>query len=122
VYDRIVLRRADARREPVQPTITLYPASNLFMSGYRIRLDVSSSNFPRFDVNPNTGEGIGRERRRVVADNTVSHEPGREFAGDGAGYSGQIGGCCCLSAVNLLIASQRVLESKNRCQIGAQLG
>jgi len=29
-------------------------------------------------VNPNTGEAIGRERRRVVADNTVFHERGRE--------------------------------------------
>ena len=48
------------------------------MSADRIRLDVSSSNFPRFDVNPNTGEAIGRERRRVVADNTVFHERGRE--------------------------------------------
>jgi predicted acyl esterase len=47
------------------------------MPGHRIRLDVSSSNFPRFDVNPNTG-AIGRERRRVVADNTVFHERGRE--------------------------------------------
>jgi predicted acyl esterase len=56
----------------------LYPTSNLFMPGHRIRLDVSSSNFPRFDVNPNTGEAIGRERRRVVADNTVFHERGRE--------------------------------------------
>jgi uncharacterized protein len=64
--------------EPVQVTITLYPTSNLFMPGHRIRLDVSSSNFPRFDVNPNTGEAIGRERRRVVADNTVFHERGRE--------------------------------------------
>ena len=60
--------------ELVQVTITLYPTSNLFMPGHRIRLDVSSSNFPRFDVNPNTGEAIGRERRRVVADNTVFHE------------------------------------------------
>ena len=60
--------------EPVQLTITLYPTSNLFMTGHRIRLDISSSNFPRFDVNPNTGEAIGRERRRVVADNTVFHE------------------------------------------------
>jgi len=59
-------------------TLTLYPTSNLFMPGHRIRLDVSSSNFPRFDVNPNTGEAIGRERRRVVADNTVFHERGRE--------------------------------------------
>jgi putative CocE/NonD family hydrolase len=63
---------------PVQVTLTLYPTSNLFMPGHRIRLDVSSSNFPRFDVNPNTGEAIGRERRRVVADNTVFHERGRE--------------------------------------------
>ena len=64
--------------EPVRIAITLYPTSNLFMPGHRIRLDVSSSNFPRFDVNPNTGEPIGRERRRVVADNTVFHEAGRE--------------------------------------------
>jgi putative CocE/NonD family hydrolase len=64
--------------EPVQVTLTLYPTSNLFLPGHRIRLDVSSSNFPRFDVNPNTGEPIGRERRRVVADNTVFHERGRE--------------------------------------------
>jgi putative CocE/NonD family hydrolase len=63
--------------EAVQVTITLYPTSNLFMPGHRIRLDISSSNFPRFDVNPNTGEPIGRERRRVVADNTVFHERGR---------------------------------------------
>ena len=63
---------------PMQLTITLYPTSNLFMSGHRIRLDISSSNHPRFDVNPNTGEPIGRDRRRVVADNTVFHERGRE--------------------------------------------
>jgi hypothetical protein len=58
-------------------TIVLYPTSNLFARGHRIRLDVSSSNFPRFDVNPNTGEPLGRERRRVVADNTVYHEADR---------------------------------------------
>ena len=40
---------------------------------------MSSSNFPRSDVNPNTEEPIGRERRRVVADNTVFHERGREW-------------------------------------------
>ncbi|MEX0761169.1 MAG: CocE/NonD family hydrolase [Dehalococcoidia bacterium] len=63
--------------EPVPLTVTLYPTSNLFVRGHRIRLDISSSNFPRFDVNPNSGEPIGRDRRRVVADNTVFHEPGR---------------------------------------------
>ena len=59
-------------------TITLYPTSNLFMPGHRIRLDASSSNFPRFDVNPNTGEAIGRERRRVAANSPVFLERGRE--------------------------------------------
>jgi putative CocE/NonD family hydrolase len=63
--------------EPMQVTITLYPTSNLFMPGHRIRLDISSSNHPRFDVNPNTGEPLGRDRRRVVADNTVFHARGR---------------------------------------------
>ena len=45
--------------------------ANLFLAGHRIRLDVSSSNFPRFDVNPNTGEPDGAARRRRVAVNTV---------------------------------------------------
>jgi predicted acyl esterase len=81
---RLRYRNGRERGEPAAPgvavplAITLYPTSNLFMPGHRIRLDVSSSNHPRFDVNPNTGEPIGRDRRRVVADNTVFHERGRE--------------------------------------------
>jgi putative CocE/NonD family hydrolase len=59
--------------EACELRIQLYPTSNLFAAGHRIRLDVSSSNFPRFDVNPNTGEPLGRSRRTVVADNTVYH-------------------------------------------------
>ncbi|MBI4233386.1 MAG: CocE/NonD family hydrolase [Chloroflexi bacterium] len=55
-------------------TITLYPTSNLFKKGHRIRLDISSSNFPRFDINPNTGEPIGQHRRSQVAENTVHHD------------------------------------------------
>jgi hypothetical protein len=51
----------------------LYPTGNLFKKGHRIRLDISSSNFPRFDVNPNTGEPLGKERRRLVAENSVHH-------------------------------------------------
>ena len=65
------------RGEIDQITITLYPTSNLFAAGHRIRLDISSSNFPRFDVNPNTGEPIGQDRRRVVADNSVYHDRAR---------------------------------------------
>ena len=49
----------------------LLPVANLFLPGHRIRLDVSSSNFPKFDVNPNTGEPEGVSRRRRVAVNTV---------------------------------------------------
>jgi putative CocE/NonD family hydrolase len=51
--------------------VTAFPTSNLFKAGHRIRLDISSSNFPHFDVNPNTGapEGTGLTRR--VAKNSV---------------------------------------------------
>lgn len=54
-------------------TITLYPTSNLFKKGHVIRLDISSSNFPRFDVNPNTGEPVGEERSKMVAINTLHY-------------------------------------------------
>lgn len=57
-------------------TIHLYPTSNVFKKGHRIRVDVSSSNFPRFDLNPNSGEPLGRHRRIVVATNTVFHDRG----------------------------------------------
>jgi hypothetical protein len=36
-------------------------------------VDISSSNFPRFDVNPNTGEPLGRNRRMVTTDITIQH-------------------------------------------------
>lgn len=55
-------------------TIKLYPTSNLFKKGHRLRVDISSSNFPRFDVNPNTGEPLNQHRRQVVAVNTVHHD------------------------------------------------
>jgi len=53
------------------------PTSNVFLKGHRIRLDISSSNFPRFDVNPNTGEPEGRAQRQQVAVNTVWMRPDR---------------------------------------------
>lgn len=55
-------------------TIKLYPTSNVFKKGHRIRLDISSSNFPRFDVNPNTGEPLAQHRRVVTAVNTLHHD------------------------------------------------
>jgi uncharacterized protein len=57
-------------------TIKLYPTSNVFKRGHRIRVDISSSNFPRFDVNPNTGEPLAEHRRTVIATNTVRHDRG----------------------------------------------
>lgn len=42
-----------------------------FICRHKLRLDISSSNFPRLDVNPNSGEPVGRHTRAVVATNTV---------------------------------------------------
>ncbi len=55
-------------------TIKLYPTSNVFKKGHRIRVDISSSNFPRFDLNPNTGEPLSDHRRMITAVNTVYHD------------------------------------------------
>jgi len=63
--------------EVYEVTIEPFPTANVFKKGHRIRVDVSSSNFPRWDVNPNTGEPLARSRRQVKADNTVFHEAGR---------------------------------------------
>jgi len=68
-----------AMLEPGRPyefTIELYPTALVFMPGHRIRVDISSSNFPRFDVNPNTGEALNRNRQWRVATNAVFHDPG----------------------------------------------
>jgi putative CocE/NonD family hydrolase len=63
--------RLHAPGEVVKIRITLFPTANLFLQGHRIRLDVSSSNFPKFDVNPNTGEPEGLALRKRIAVNTV---------------------------------------------------
>ncbi|MCC7493350.1 MAG: CocE/NonD family hydrolase [Fimbriimonadaceae bacterium] len=55
----------------------LYPTANRFTAGHRLRLDISSSNYPRFDVNPNTGGPLDGDRRRRVATNTLYHDPAR---------------------------------------------
>jgi len=59
--------------EIVPVVISLYPTANVFKRGHRIRVDVSSSNYPRFDVNPNTGDPLNDHRRMVPADNTIHH-------------------------------------------------
>ena len=57
-------------------TIRPFGTANVFKKGHRIRVDISSSNFPRFDVNPNTGEPLGLNRRFLSADNTIYHDAG----------------------------------------------
>lgn len=54
-----------------QILIKAFPTSNLFAKGHRIRLDISSSNYPHFDINPNTGEPEGAWLRMRTAVNTV---------------------------------------------------
>ncbi len=53
--------------------IDVMATGNVFRKGHRIRLEISSSNFPRYDRNPNTGNPIGTDRELRVADQTVWH-------------------------------------------------
>ncbi len=47
---------------------------NTFLKGHRIRLEISSSNFPRFDRNPNTGTPVASETRLLTASQTIYHD------------------------------------------------
>jgi uncharacterized protein len=55
-------------------TIDLWATSNVFRSGHRIRLEISSSNFPRFDRNLNTSESAATSSQSAVATNTILHD------------------------------------------------
>jgi putative CocE/NonD family hydrolase len=57
--------------------IEAFPTANRFLAGHRIRLDVSSSNFPHFDVNPNSGAPAGEASEPVVATNRLHFGPDR---------------------------------------------
>jgi putative CocE/NonD family hydrolase len=54
--------------------IDLWSTSNIFLKGHRLRLEISSSNFPRFDRNLNTGEVQAWAQKYVSATNTVYHD------------------------------------------------
>ena len=55
--------------------IDLWPTSNVFKAGHKIRVDISSSNFPRFDRNTNTGNNINSDSDLKIANQTIYHEP-----------------------------------------------
>ena len=55
-------------------TIDAGVTANVFQKGHRIRLEISSSNFPRFDRNANTGGSPADETKLVKASQTVYHD------------------------------------------------
>ena len=60
--------------EVYRVTIDLGATSNVFFAGHRLRLEVSSSNFPRFDRNLNTGEDQGTSTKTIKATNAIYHD------------------------------------------------
>jgi putative CocE/NonD family hydrolase len=78
---RASYRDSESKPQPMQPgevypiKIDLWSTSNVFLKGHRIRLEVSSSNFPRFDRNLNTGKSAASEQTSVKATNTIYHDP-----------------------------------------------
>jgi putative CocE/NonD family hydrolase len=68
------------RPEPIEPgrayeyKIEVWPTSNLFAAGHQIRLEISSSNFPHYDRNLNTGRLIGIDAQMLSAQQTVYHD------------------------------------------------
>lgn len=62
------------RGRPYEYAIDLWATSNLFKAGHRIGLQVTSSNFPRWDRNPNTGHPIGADAELVVAHQQILHD------------------------------------------------
>lgn len=65
---------------PIEPgrvyeyEIAVWPTSNLFKAGHRIRLEISSSNFPHYDRNPNTGHPFGQDDEMRPAAQTIYHD------------------------------------------------
>lgn len=53
--------------------IEMTGTANVFRSGHRIRVDITSSNFPQFDRNPNTGEPLGTSTKTRIAQQTIHH-------------------------------------------------
>jgi putative CocE/NonD family hydrolase len=73
-------RESTATAQPIVPgkiyeyKIDLWSTSNVFLKGHKIRLEVSSSNFPRFDRNLNTGGNAATDSTFVKATNTIYHD------------------------------------------------
>ncbi len=66
--------------ETYKYTIHVWPTSNLFQPGHRIRLEISSSDFPQFAPNPNTGDAFGTSTKWQSAEQTILHDPAHPSA------------------------------------------
>lgn len=75
--DQVAMMTPDA---PEKLTIDLWDTFITFEKGHRIAVHVTSSNSPRFDVNPNTGENPGANAKTRVAKNTLLMETSRPSA------------------------------------------
>jgi len=64
--------------EPTRLVIRLRPTSNLFQAGHRIRLDITSSDFPNYDRNHNTAADQNADAALETAEQTILHGPGFE--------------------------------------------
>jgi putative CocE/NonD family hydrolase len=62
---------------PVEVRLTLPVCANRFLKGHRIRVHITSSFFPHFDRNPNTGRAVSGETRAVPATNAIYHDASR---------------------------------------------
>jgi hypothetical protein len=77
---RASYRESTVEAKPLVPgkvyeyKIDLWSTSNVFLKGHQIRLEVSSSNFPRFDRNLNTGKPASTDSNFVKATNTIFHD------------------------------------------------
>jgi uncharacterized protein len=60
--------------QPYKITIDMLATSNVFLAGHKLRLEVSSSNFPRFDRNLNTGGDQSHDTQMISAKNSVLHD------------------------------------------------
>ena len=83
---RLRYRNSPERPELLNPgeiyhiTVDLWATSNVFQPGHKLRLEVSSSNFPRFDRNLNTGEDQARGTHMIKATNVIYHDKSRPSA------------------------------------------
>ena len=59
--------------ETYEYDIEMTGTANVFQKGHRIRVDITSSNFPQFDRNPNTGAPLGSSAKTRVAVQTIHH-------------------------------------------------